>query len=364
MYCDALILYLINQFRGERTVSGIYHLLKGKKSSQSVQDSYLFHVKPFFHSCDDLDRPSFQTLIKHLIVRGWIQAAESEQMHFILSTEGERLLNRFDLNRLIPDGLCFTDQVNDEGNFWLKLQLLVQTISALQYHQRAFLPITWQPSVTESVRKRIMRVSLNRDQLASQLHHELHQLLLSVPLLEADIFTAQLTGFRMTGLTISQIADTIGKDPFECRILFKSALRRIMKEAAEHKTRYPFIAGLMKQTTSTLSITAGETLHLLKMGLSLQQVAKRRNLSLSTIEDHLVEITLKDRNFNTSDFLSHELEQQIAEITNQLNTRQLKAIKNQLHDEVSYLQIRLALAKNAVQKGSPLIGENGETSER
>lgn len=168
----------------------------------------------------------------------------------------------------------------------------------------------------------------------------------------------------MTGLTISQIADTIGKDPFECRILFKSALRRIMKEAAEHKTRYPFIAGLMKQTTSTLSITAGETLHLLKMGLSLQQVAKRRNLSLSTIEDHLVEITLKDRNFNTSDFLSHELEQQIAEITNQLNTRQLKAIKNQLHDEVSYLQIRLALAKNAVQKGSPLIGENGETSER
>jgi uncharacterized protein YpbB len=337
--------------------------LKGKKSSQSVQDSYLFHVKPFFHSCDDLDRHSFQTLIKTLIVRGWIQAADSEQMHFILSTEGKRLLNGFDLKRLIPDGLCYTDQVNDEGNFWLKLQLLVQTISALQYHQSAFLPITRQPAVTESVRKRIMSASLNRDQLASHLYHELHQLLLSIPLPEADLFAAQLTGFRMTGLTTSQIADAMGIDPFECRILFKSALRRTMKEAAGHKAAYPFIAGLMKQTASTLSVTAGETLRLLKMGLSLQQVAKRRNLSLSTIEDHLVEITLKDRNFNSSDFLSHELEQQIVEITNRLNTRQLKAIKNQLHDEISYLQIRLALAKNAVQKGSPLIGENEETRE-
>ncbi|SFF94989.1 helix-turn-helix domain-containing protein [Sporolactobacillus nakayamae] len=364
MYCDALVLYLIHQFRGDRTISGIYHLLKGKKSSQSVQDSYLFHVKPFFHSCDDLDRHSFQTLVERLNVCGWIQSAGSEQMHFILSTEGERQLTRFDLNKLIPDGLCNTDQVNDEGNFWLKLQLSVQTISALQYHQSAFLPITRQPSVTESVRKRIMKASLNRDQLASQLHHELHQLLLPIPLTEADLFAAQLTGFRMTGLTTSQIADSTGKDPYECRILFKSALRRIMKEVAEHKATYPFIAGLMKQTASTLSLTAGETFHLLKEGLSLQQVAKRRNLSVSTIEDHLVEITLKERNFNSSDFLSHELEQQIVETANQLNTRQLKSIKNQLHDEISYLQIRLALAKNTVQKGSLLIGENEETSKR
>ncbi|MEH7462882.1 recombinase RecQ, partial [Bacillus thuringiensis] len=38
MQLQYTVLYCLKQLKGERTVSSIYHLLKGKRSSQTFQD--------------------------------------------------------------------------------------------------------------------------------------------------------------------------------------------------------------------------------------------------------------------------------------------------------------------------------------
>lgn len=359
-YRYAIILYLVNQFRGERTISGIYHLLKGKKSSQSIQDSFLFHVEPFFHSCEDLDRRDFKALIDECMSRRWISSPEQDSQRYVLSSEGERVFSRLDGHLLTPEGLNFTEQVNEESRFWLKLQLMVQTLSALLYNQRAFLPITRQPSVTESVRRCIMEASLGRSKLASHFYHELVYFLQRCPASEAELLTAQLTGYKMSGLTVKQIAELTGKDEYECRILFKSALRRLMKEIAEFPIHYPYTGRLLIVKKSALSLSAEETLKRIRSGLSLHEVAKKRRLSQSTVEDHLVEIALKDRTIDMSNYLSDRLEKQILEAASEAKTKQLKPIKKLLLDRASYFQIRLALAKEAVRRGED---PNGTTDE-
>lgn len=42
MQLQYTVLYCLKQLNGERTVSSIYYLLKGKRSSQTLQDGNMF----------------------------------------------------------------------------------------------------------------------------------------------------------------------------------------------------------------------------------------------------------------------------------------------------------------------------------
>lgn len=348
LYQDALLLYLVQKFCGERTCSGIYHLLKGKKSSQSVQDSYLFHVAPFFHSCSELSRSCFDARIEHLQRAQLIKPIDAECTRFVLTEDGVKLLDVFPENRLIPDGLKIIDQINEEGRFWLKLQLLVQTVSALCQGQSAFLPVVRQPEISEHVRRLILSGPPTRDQLGRIVFNELYQLFLTMPDDEANSLSALLSGWKASGLTLDQMAEASRRDALECSILFKSALRRMMNLFVGSPDQFPFLSRLLIGRQSSLSKTAETTRKLLQTGLTLHDIASKRHLAVSTIEDHLVELTLKKVNHWLSDYLSTACEQQIMNVADHLKTRQLKPIKNHLGERVSYFQIRLALAKNAV----------------
>ncbi|MCO7176625.1 helix-turn-helix domain-containing protein [Sporolactobacillus kofuensis] len=355
LYRDELILYLIHCFQGERTISGIYHLLKGKKSAQSIQDSYLFHVEPFFHTCEDLDRMEFDSLIMECQHAGWICPKNDNSHHYILTQMGNEALAGQKTN-LFPDGLRLTDYINDESQYWLKLQLMVQSLSALVHHQQAYLPLTHVPSVTESVRRCLLSTTLSRHDLANRFYEELVRLLSNCPSKEADLLVSQLTGFKKNGLTIRQIAVLTDRDNYECRLLFKSGLRRVMKQIAEKPDQFPYNSKLLHTQRSGLSRSAAETLQRIRDGLSLGEVARSRRLTESTVEDHLVEIVLKDPNFEVNHYLTDELELQIIQTATAAKTRQLKAIKSQLKAQASYFQIRLALARNAVRKGETFGG--------
>ncbi|MCL1631855.1 helix-turn-helix domain-containing protein [Sporolactobacillus sp. CPB3-1] len=347
MYSERLFLFIIWQFDGERTVSGIYHLLKGKKTSQSIQDSYLYHLHMLYHSCEDVDRQEIWTLIRQIHANGWIRPIDANGTRFVLSTSGNEKLQQMNAQLLLPDALYMTNDLMHEGQFWLRLQLLIQTVSALNDQQSSFLPITKQSSVTEYVRHVLLSSHLNRAQLKKRLYQEMYCLLAGIPVAEANCLAAQLSGARMSGLTLKQIANETEKDLFECRILFKSALRRMMNRVSEHEQDFPIIRSLWTSSENGLSSTAHETLELLRSGLSIQEAAVHRKLAPGTIEDHLVEIVLKNQTFDLSDFMDHALEQSILDCAREANTKKLKEIKRRLHDKASYLQIRLVLAKHA-----------------
>lgn len=85
--------------------------------------------------------------------------------------------------------------------------------------------------------------------------------------------------------------------------------------------------------------TVDITLQLLQEGKNLTEVAKVRNLTVSTISNHVAKLISKNK-VSVYDFISEEkyvlIEKKLAE----LNTKELKLIKESLGDDVSYDEIK------------------------
>ncbi|RYM05372.1 hypothetical protein EWH99_06215 [Sporolactobacillus sp. THM7-7] len=351
-YDEFLLLHLVGRFKGERTLSGIYHLLKGKKSSQTIQDSYLFHVEPFFHSLDGLKRQDYDWLTGKCLKKRWIEEAGNRSGKYRLSESGADRLKALGKTHSFPSGLDFTEHVNEESVFWLKLQLAVQTVSELVHGRKSFFPVTRQALVTESVRVFLRQPSQSPSRLALQMFVELRGLLSLCPREEADILVLQMTGFGMGGLTFHQLSCRFSNDLWICRLLHKSALRRLLHHLSAPDSDYPCLRRLLNEKRGTLSLSAGQTYDYLRQGKSMETIARLRKLSRGTIEDHIVELVLKVPSFDCSPYLPEEVNRSILSAARQAGTYRLKPIKHILQDRVSYFQIRLALAKSAAREGS------------
>ena len=69
-----------------------------------------------------------------------------------------------------------------------------------------------------------------------------------------------------------------------------------------------------------------------------------RRLKKSTIEDHLVELALHNKEFSIDPYISIEKQQQIQKAVKKLNSKQLKHIYHEVKN-ADYFEIRLVLAK-------------------
>ena len=73
-FLQMIILYCLHKLNGERTIYSIYHLLHGKKSSQTIQDAYLFHLTPFFHTYPTISWQEIESIITKFATNEWIHA--------------------------------------------------------------------------------------------------------------------------------------------------------------------------------------------------------------------------------------------------------------------------------------------------
>ncbi|MEH6907985.1 hypothetical protein V7008_20090, partial [Neobacillus drentensis] len=72
MQIESIILYSIKQLKSERTIYSVYHLLNGKKSSQTIQDAHLFSLKKFFGIYEQLSRESFDEIYQAVVEKNWL----------------------------------------------------------------------------------------------------------------------------------------------------------------------------------------------------------------------------------------------------------------------------------------------------
>src|SRR5699024_5363514 len=92
------------------------------------------------------------------------------------------------------------------------------------------------------------------------------------------------------------------------------------------------------------------THRLVKQGLQPDQIATNRQLQITTIYDHIVEIALHDEQFPLESFVSNEKQREVYEAVNRLNSFKLKDIKEVVSEGISYFHIRLTLTQlNQIQ---------------
>jgi len=73
MYIECIILDGLNKLNMNRSIFGIYHILFGKKSVQSVQDASLFQLETYYGIYPTLSREHYVRIISKMKEDGLIK---------------------------------------------------------------------------------------------------------------------------------------------------------------------------------------------------------------------------------------------------------------------------------------------------
>lgn len=352
---EYLCLYCIHAFRGERTTSAIYHLLKGKKSSQTIQDGTLFSIAFLFGLFPDISRALLEKKISQLEEQKLITLNKNH--FYILTEDGEIELTNARETYSFSKSLNGWKYKEKAALFWKRYSLLVQTLSNLQKGRTDYIPVQYEETIQSFVKQLILKSGTSKTLLIKQLYEESYSILEKASERQAFVFVAQLSGYQQAGLTILQLSKKVGLDEMWTRVEFQSILHFILQdlEKSSDSEKYPLLNSLCYGILNrpNLTTTTQKSLYFLEKGYSIQEIASIRKLKESTIEDHVVEIALHQRNFSITPYVKKEQEVLIQHAITLLKTNQLKRIKDYVTDvDISYFQIRLVLTKMGDSHGS------------
>ncbi|WP_273129089.1 helix-turn-helix domain-containing protein [Bacillus weihaiensis] len=343
-YFHVLLLYCLKQFKGERSTSAIYHLLKGKKSSQTIQDGKLFKVSHLFGLYPRLEHTITKSIWDQMIKEDLIM--QVPEKHYVLTDKAEILLEHVLKDNPIPPHLNGW-KYGDVGRlFWRRLSLLVQVVSNFTYNRRDYLPLTKNEVDLHWVKFLLRTLRESKSELNDKLYKEMSTVLSNVNEQEAMIFVWKLTSSKRIGLTYEQIASKLTLDEEYVYLCFWNVIHQIIDKHQEEHGSYPFLHSIIQEEfkDNVLTSSSNRTKSFLMEGKSITEIAAIRNLKVSTIEDHIVEITLHDQQFSPTDFITDEDFKIISATINQLNTHQLKKVREELNNQYTYFEIRLAFA--------------------
>lgn len=93
-FFDAIVLDILSSMKGERSPSAVYHLLKGKRSSQTIQDAGLFAVSKYFGFCSALSREQVAASVQRLKQESLVRE-KAESGAYTVTEKGEAELAGF-----------------------------------------------------------------------------------------------------------------------------------------------------------------------------------------------------------------------------------------------------------------------------
>lgn len=83
------------------------------------------------------------------------------------------------------------------------------------------------------------------------------------------------------------------------------------------------------------------TYNMFKDGMDLEKITEKRNLSLTTVQNHILQSIEEEMEVNTDNFLTDEERKMIQQAIENAGPDKLKPIKEELPDEISYFQIKI-----------------------
>ena len=88
------------------------------------------------------------------------------------------------------------------------------------------------------------------------------------------------------------------------------------------------------------------TLNLYNEGHSLEEISKMRNLSITTVQEHIIHCALEGEQVNLDDFIPDNSEAIILSAINELGASKLKPLKDALPKDIGYMTIKAVICKH------------------
>lgn len=335
---ESIVLHCIQRFKGERTVSGIFNMLTGKRSSQTMQDAKAYQLDHLFGIFPELDRRRLDTVIDQMSHRGEIVLNEQSFPHI---TENSRQPSPHTFPYF--QGMTWHEVV---PAFISRLNLLVQASSNKEAGIQSYVAIVDNPEAQLWVKKVFATFQNKLARLNQSLYEELERLLSGHDPIQAELFTHRLTGGGWIGLTMDQLKEKFSLSKEDVLLGLRHTYYYLFQQAKMDQDAYPVLhlctRGL--QASHLVTASAGKTYQLIAQGLSLEEIVTIRRLKKSTIQDHIVEAALVTPDFDVSPFLTADQVVEINQKAVDLNTQRLKHIHQDLGGVYDYFEIRLALA--------------------
>ena len=341
MVFEQILLEILVRFQQERTISAPYHLLKGKRSGQTIQDVGIYHLHNYFSLLPKLDRKIYNETLSRLASANYLTIYEDGKYELTTNT-----LNKIKQFRQISfDGWHFR---GNEHLFFARLSLVVQALSHKSAGQMSFIPIQKDEQVQQWVRDFLVQHDYQKAPLQSMLLTEIIQSIekIEMPEKEKEIVVNRLSGFGQAGFTWQQLSMQAGMAEIDIQLLFISCLHHWLNEILPNEPVYPILSQLTRniKINIPLSGSAFQTAELFYKGYSIKEISHMRRLKESTIEDHIVELAMNEPQLSIEQFIAKEDIERILTAVADYQTRKLKV----LHDimpHLSYFQIRLVLAR-------------------
>ncbi|WP_086313143.1 hypothetical protein A5821_000711 [Enterococcus sp. 7F3_DIV0205] len=311
--------------------STLYHLLKGKRTSSVLLYGFIYENLRFFQLCPELSEKQFNDILDNLIQQKLLyQDIEGEVQ---ISSKGMELIDR-DRNRLTQiDNYRFgkTDDI-----IWRLLQFTVQVVSNLSYANKNYVPLEQSPLYQKQVKMYIK--SMPKAQLIQTVKTEWTEIFSKLPKDEADFFARQLSGYQQIGKTSFQL---LGNQPkaFERYLLKKEKLHHLLTTIClmpEGSFLKKLILQLVQQNENK---SMSETSYYLKKQLSIEALAQQRNVKISTIKDHLMELALT-KEFPFEQFVSCETSHHLMNYPKPYQNWVYRSVK-QTSPKLDYFEFRL-----------------------
>ncbi|WP_391557925.1 helix-turn-helix domain-containing protein [Robertmurraya sp.] len=339
---EQVVLYCLSKLGKERSSSSVFHLLNGKKSSQTIQDSHLFQVDSFFHTAHHLTREQYESIISKLIKHEFMYFSSNQQI--VISESGQVLIN--ELYSMYPflknlQGGKYHNCIQ----FWERLSLLIQVCSNQVNKQISYIPVQKNKDTQNWIKHLFSTSKGNSKDFPHMLLSEL-QVLLESSELEVDpsVLVARFSGFQSIGLTEMQTIEMLGIEENSYRFQFQALLHYLMSSIEQNPSSYPLLARMaVTDELQQLTSSAKKTFDLIKKGKGIVEIGRIRRLKESTIQDHIVEIALFVNGFNIDRFVEEPLQERIKEAIQKASSKQLRKIREII--DVDYFQIRLVIAK-------------------
>jgi uncharacterized protein YpbB len=364
-FMQSVTLNGLRPLAGERTIQALYYILRGRKTNQTLQDVHLFALYPYYRMIPRLLKEDWDKIVAVLLQQGLIRLlpapTEGRKPSFGLTEAGETYAaagrEKYRLEFWFQP-FAGTEAAEPLELFWRRLHLLVQTVSHLLANDLSFQPVVQDKQVQQWVKQRLATPEL-RERWQEHLAEELYRLLEPLPASVQEVVIARFSGAAQTGQTLTQLALHRREAPSYIQLQFRYGLARALEALRDQSGRFPLLAELAGPSGGKerrLSESAEQTYALLRQGYSVEDIARRRRIKPSTVEDHLAEIALRCPEWDCSRFLPPALAERIVQACEQLGTSRLRVVKDHLGPDVSYLQIRLALAR---RKGGKTTWQTG-----
>ncbi len=337
MIFQQIILQIFHKLNQERTISAPFHLLKGKRSGQTIQDVGIYQLHNFFGILPKLSRNKYDEEITNLIDKQIIKVNE-EGYYELLS------------NDIVMDQFGF-DGWHYRGNehiFFARLSLIIQSLSHKNAGMMSFIPIQKDEMIQHWVRNFLLTNNYQEGNVHELLMKEMIHSLDNTNLDESikNILINRLSGYNVAGFTWQQLSHFENKSEMDVQLLYIAGLHSWLNKIISEPDNYPLLNVVAQNVRINISLTgsAFQSAQLFLQGYSIEQISKMRGLKMSTIEDHIVELAMNEPHFSIEQFISPQDIQLVSTAIEDYNTRKLKVLHEVL-PHLSYFQLRLALAR-------------------